>query len=79
MASSKPAAAPAGSPLIRCLAIYRQMPVHFTLTALMLLLVNIALVVQQGLVGRAVHEASVGGLSSKTLRAISITAAPGSG
>jgi ATP-binding cassette subfamily B protein len=62
MASSKPAAAPAGSPLIRCLAIYRQMPVHFTLTALMLLLVNIALVVQQGLVGRAVHEASVGGL-----------------
>ncbi|MET0308292.1 MAG: ABC transporter ATP-binding protein [Sphingomonas sp.] len=38
------------------------MPVRFTLTALMLLAVNSALVAQQGLVGRAVHEAGLGRL-----------------
>ena len=50
------------SPLLRCLAIYRRMPIRFTLTALMLLIVNLALVAQQVLVGRAVHEAGLGHL-----------------
>jgi len=52
----------AASPLLRCLAIYRQMPVRFTLTALMFAAVNVALVTQQALVGRAVHEAGTGQL-----------------
>lgn len=50
------------SPLLRCLAIYRRMPVRFMLTASMLLAVNLALVAQQGLIGRAVHEAGLGKL-----------------
>lgn len=62
MEASRPVAAPAGSPLLRCLAIYRQMPVRFALTAVMLFAVNLALVAQQGLVGRAVHEAGTGRL-----------------
>ena len=45
MATSKPAALAAGAPLIRCLAIYRHMPIRFTLAALMLFAVNVALVV----------------------------------
>jgi ATP-binding cassette subfamily B protein len=52
----------AGAPLIRCLAIYRHMPLRFAATAGMLLVVNLALVAQQGLVGRAVHEAGLGQL-----------------
>jgi ATP-binding cassette subfamily B protein len=62
MATSQQAAPRAEAPLIRCLAIYRRMPVRFGLTALMLLAVNVALVAQQGLVGRAVHEAGLGRL-----------------
>ena len=66
METSRPAVAPSGSPLLRCLAIYRYMPVRFTLTAVMLLAVNLALVAQQGLVGRAVHEAGAGQLVTRS-------------
>jgi ATP-binding cassette subfamily B protein len=52
----------AGSPLLRCLAIYGEMPWRFALTALLLALVNAALVGQQVLVGRAVQEAGHGRL-----------------
>ncbi|MFT3965240.1 MAG: ABC transporter ATP-binding protein [Sphingobium sp.] len=51
-----------GSPLLRCLAIYGEMPGRFVLTAIMLAAVNIALVVQQVLVGHAVQEAQLGKL-----------------
>ncbi|MDP5278263.1 ABC transporter ATP-binding protein [Sphingomonas sp. DG1-23] len=61
MATARPPA-PAGAPLLRCLAIYRRMPLRFAATAGMLLAVNLALVAQQGLVGRAVHEAGLGRL-----------------
>ena len=61
MATTPPAVA-AGAPLIRCLAIYRRMPLRFAATAGMLLAVNLALVAQQGLVGRSVHEAGLGKL-----------------
>lgn len=66
MATSKPVAKAAGSPLLRCLAIYREMPWRFAATALMLLVVNLALVTQQALVGRAVHEAGTGRLVART-------------
>ena len=42
------------------------MPVRFALTALMFAAVNVALVAQQALVGRAVHEAGTGRLVSAT-------------
>lgn len=51
-----------GSPLLRCLAIYGEMPGRFALTAVMLAAVNIALVFQQVLVGHAVQEAQAGTL-----------------
>lgn len=50
----------AGSPLLRCLAIYREMPLRFALTAAMLAAVNVALVAQQVLVGHAVQDAAHG-------------------
>ena len=52
----------ADSPLLRCLAIYGEMPWLFALTAALLVLVNAALVGQQVLVGRAVQEAGHGRL-----------------
>lgn len=52
----------ARSPLLRCLAIYGQMPGRFALTAGLLMGVNLALVGQQVLVGRAVQEAGTGKL-----------------
>lgn len=52
----------ADSPLLRCLAIYREMPGRFVLTALLLAGVNVALVAQQVLVGHAVQEAGHGQL-----------------
>jgi ATP-binding cassette subfamily B protein len=51
-----------GSPLLRCLAIYGEMPWRFGLTAAMLAAVNLALVGQQVLVGHAVQEAQAGRL-----------------
>jgi ATP-binding cassette subfamily B protein len=52
----------ARSPLLRCLAIYGEMPGRFALTAALLAAVNVALVGQQVLVGRAVQEAGTGKL-----------------
>ncbi len=52
----------ARSPLLRCLAIYGEMPGRFALTAVLLAAVNVALVGQQVLVGHAVQEASSGRL-----------------
>lgn len=50
------------SPLLRCLAIYGDMPWRFTLTALLLAAVNLALVGQQVMVGHAVQDAQRGRL-----------------
>jgi len=50
------------SPLLRCLAIYGEMPGRFALTALLLAGVNLALVGQQVMVGHAVQEAQHGRL-----------------
>lgn len=52
----------AGSPLLRCLAIYGEMPGRFVLTAVLLALVNAALIGQQVLVGHAVQDAAHGRL-----------------
>ncbi len=54
------------SPLLRCLAIYREMPGRFLLTALLLAAVNLAVVGQQVLVGHAVQEAGSGRLVAAT-------------
>jgi ATP-binding cassette, subfamily B, bacterial len=62
MAVSPPEPVTRGAPLLRCLAIYRRMPWRFALTAAMLLAVNLALIAQQALVGRAVHDAGAGRL-----------------
>lgn len=43
-------------PLLRCLAIYRQMPLRFALTALLYTAANLSLAWQQWLVGRAVND-----------------------
>ncbi len=64
MTTSAPETVASGAPLLRCLAIYRRMPIRFVLTATMLFAVNLALIAQQGLVGRAVHEAGIGKLVS---------------
>jgi ATP-binding cassette subfamily B protein len=48
--------------LLRCLAIYGEMPGRFILTAILLAAVNFALVGQQVLVGHAVQEAQHGTL-----------------
>lgn len=50
------------SPLLRCLAIYGEMPGRFILTAVLLAAVNFALIGQQVLVGHAVQEAQHGKL-----------------
>lgn len=50
------------SPLLRCLAIYGEMPGRFALTAVLLAAVNVALVGQQVMVGHAVQEAQHGKL-----------------
>jgi ATP-binding cassette subfamily B protein len=47
-------------PLIRCLAIYRQMPRLFLLTAFLFAVVNLSLSFQQLLVGRAVFDVQRG-------------------
>jgi ABC-type multidrug transport system fused ATPase/permease subunit len=47
-------------PLLRCLAIYRQMPGLFGLTATLFIVVNLSLTVQQWLVGRAVFDVQRG-------------------
>lgn len=54
----------AGSPLLRCLAIYAEMPWRFAWTALLFGAVNVALIAQQVLIGHAVQEAGQGRLVS---------------
>jgi len=44
------------SPLLRCLAIYGEMPVRFTITTILFVIVNGSLAWQQWLIGRAVNE-----------------------
>ncbi|MFT3926951.1 MAG: ABC transporter ATP-binding protein [Myxococcales bacterium] len=48
------------SPLLRCFALYREMPWRFSLTALLFLVGNLSLVLQQWLIGRAVHDVERG-------------------
>ncbi|ANH67767.1 ABC transporter ATP-binding protein [Mitsuaria sp. 7] len=61
MPASLPASSPAPtSPLWRSLLLYREIPWHFGLTALLFLLGNIAFAGQQWLVGRAVHALELG-------------------
>lgn len=47
-------------PLLRCLAIYRQMPFLFALTALLFVVVNAGLSLQQWLLGQAVNDVTQG-------------------
>jgi ATP-binding cassette subfamily B protein len=47
-------------PLLRCLAIYREMPWRFSLTALLFILANAGLAWQQWLIGRAINDVSQG-------------------
>lgn len=47
-------------PLLRCLAVYREMPVRFVITATLFTVVNLSLAWQQWLVGRAVHDVERG-------------------
>ena len=47
-------------PLLRCLAIYRQMPFLFALTALLFVVVNAGLSLQQWLLGQAVNDVAQG-------------------
>ncbi len=47
-------------PLIRCLSVYRTMPVRFAVTFLLLLIVNGSLTWYQYLIGVAVHELELG-------------------
>jgi ATP-binding cassette subfamily B protein len=48
------------APLLRCLAIYREMPFGFFLAATLLVIVNGALAWQQWLIGRALNEVQRG-------------------
>lgn len=47
-------------PLLRCLAIYRQMPWRFSITALLFIALNAGLVWQQWLIGHAINDLSAG-------------------
>ena len=47
-------------PLLRCLAIYREMPWRFALVAGLYIAVNLGLVWQQWLIGHAVNDVSAG-------------------
>ena len=47
-------------PLLRCLAIYREMPWRFLLTAALFLAINAGLAWQQWLVGHALNDVSSG-------------------
>ena len=53
-------------PLWRCIAIYREMPKRFALTAILFTVVNLSLAWQQWLVGRAVHDVERGAAVVKT-------------
>jgi ATP-binding cassette subfamily B protein len=47
-------------PLWRCLLLYRQMPLRFTVTALLFVVTNLGLSYQQWLIGRAIHDVELG-------------------
>ncbi|ATE59176.1 ABC transporter ATP-binding protein [Thauera sinica] len=47
-------------PLLRCLALYRATPWRFLLTSLLFVILNLSLVYQQWLIGRAVHDVERG-------------------
>jgi ATP-binding cassette subfamily B protein len=47
-------------PLLRCLALYREMPWRFSLTATLFALGNLSMAWQQWLLGRAIHDVELG-------------------
>lgn len=47
-------------PLLRCLSLYRQMPVRFWVTSLLFVVTNLSLAYQQWLIGRAIHDVELG-------------------
>ncbi len=47
-------------PLLRCLALYREMPWRFTLTATLFAVSNLSMAWQQWLLGRAIHDVERG-------------------
>ena len=49
-----------GSPLLRCFALYREMPWRFSITGFLFLVGNVGLALQQWLIGRAVHDVERG-------------------
>jgi len=54
------ASIPKNYPLLRCIAVYAEMPGRFLLTASLFAAVNLSLALQQWLVGRAVHDVERG-------------------
>ena len=54
------------SPLLRCLAIYREMPLRFAITITLFLIVNGSFSWQQWLIGRAVNEVQHGLVVART-------------
>jgi ATP-binding cassette subfamily B protein len=56
----------AASPLLRLLSTYREMPIRFTLTALLYAIVNGSLAWQQWLIGHAVDEVRNGQVVTRT-------------
>ncbi|MBE8716579.1 ABC transporter ATP-binding protein [Cellvibrio polysaccharolyticus] len=47
-------------PLLRCLALYREMPWRFTITAVLFAALNFSMAWQQWLLGRAIHDVERG-------------------
>lgn len=47
-------------PLLRCLALYREMPWRFTITATLFAVGNLSMAWQQWLLGRAIHDVELG-------------------
>src|SRR5690606_21627674 len=47
-------------PLLRCLALYREMPWRFALTATLFAVGNLSMAWQQWLLGRAIHDVELG-------------------
>jgi len=60
VAPSTTASNPKTYPLLRCIAVYAEMPGRFALTAALFTAVNLSLAWQQWLVGRAVHDVERG-------------------
>jgi ATP-binding cassette subfamily B protein len=49
-----------GYPLLRCIALYREMPWRFALTAALFIVLNLSLAWQQWLIGAAIHDVERG-------------------